>query len=51
MSASLVAALAGAAVGLLAWHRLGGVTGDVLGAMQQGAEIAFLLTLVAATAR
>jgi len=50
-SATLVAALAGAAILLLAYRRLGGVTGDVLGALQQGAEIAFLLSLVAAAAR
>jgi adenosylcobinamide-GDP ribazoletransferase len=51
VSATLVAALAGTAIVLLAFRRLGGVTGDVLGAAQQGAEIAFLLSLVAVAAR
>jgi adenosylcobinamide-GDP ribazoletransferase len=48
--AGLIAALAGAMVALLALRRLRGVTGDVLGAMQQAAEIAFLLGVVAAAA-
>ncbi|HZF36300.1 MAG TPA: adenosylcobinamide-GDP ribazoletransferase [Candidatus Angelobacter sp.] len=47
----VVAAAAGAAVAwaiaLLAQRQIGGVTGDVLGAVQQGSEIAMLLTLVA----
>src|SRR5262249_52357644 len=34
-------------VAALAPRQLGGVTGDVLGAIQQGGEIAMLLTLVA----
>lgn len=46
-SASAAAALAGAMVALVAFRRLGGVTGDVLGAIQQLAEIAFLLSVVA----
>lgn len=46
------AALAGAAavtalVGLGAWRRIGGVTGDVLGALEQLAEVALLLALAA----
>ena len=45
--ASLVAAGAGGALAALARRQIGGVTGDVLGAMQQLAEIGFLLTVVA----
>ena len=45
--ASAVAGAAGAAVAWLALRRLGGITGDVLGAIQQAAEVAFLLALVA----
>lgn len=37
------AAVAGSAVALLARRRIGGYTGDVLGAVQQAAETAFLL--------
>lgn len=49
---TILMALAGAAVGaalpaLLARRRLGGQTGDVLGAVQQCAEIGFLLVFVA----
>jgi adenosylcobinamide-GDP ribazoletransferase len=50
LSASAVAALAGAAVAWLAFRRLGGITGDVLGALQQIAEIAFLFSVVAVAA-
>jgi adenosylcobinamide-GDP ribazoletransferase len=35
------------AVAWLAQRQIGGVTGDVLGAVQQGSEIAMLLALVA----
>jgi len=46
-----MAVVAGAAIAwaiaLLAQRQIGGVTGDVLGAVQQGSEIAMLLTLVA----
>jgi adenosylcobinamide-GDP ribazoletransferase len=48
--ASLIAALASAAVALLAFRCLRGITGDVLGAMQQGAEVAFLFSMVAMAA-
>jgi adenosylcobinamide-GDP ribazoletransferase len=47
VTAIVVAALAGAMLAMLAFRRLGGITGDGLGAIQQLAEIAFLLTLVA----
>ncbi len=40
-------ALAAAAVGALARRQIGGHTGDVLGAVQQACEIAFLLAVVA----
>lgn len=46
-AAALAAAAAALAVGLLARRRLGGHTGDVLGAAQQAAEIAALLALAA----
>ena len=46
--AGLVAAAAAAwAVAAIARRQIGGVTGDVLGAVQQGTEVAMLLTLVA----
>jgi adenosylcobinamide-GDP ribazoletransferase len=45
--AAMVAALAGVMLAMLAFRRLGGITGDVLGAIQQIGEITFLLTLVA----
>jgi adenosylcobinamide-GDP ribazoletransferase len=44
---ALAAAIAVAAVGILARRQIGGYTGDVLGAAQQGAEIAVLLTAAA----
>ena len=46
---ALIVAAAGAAmIGALAQQQIGGHTGDVLGAVQQAAEIAFLLAAVAA---
>lgn len=45
-----LASLAAGAVTALARSRIGGQTGDVIGACQQAAEIAALLALVAATA-
>ena len=47
-AAILTATLAACLVALLARQALGGITGDVLGAIQQVAEIAFLLAVVAA---
>jgi adenosylcobinamide-GDP ribazoletransferase len=44
------AAIAAALVAALAWQRLAGQTGDVLGAAQQAGETAFLLALAAALA-
>jgi adenosylcobinamide-GDP ribazoletransferase len=46
--AAMAAAVAAWLLGRLAVHRIGGVTGDVLGAVQQAAEILVLLTAVAA---
>lgn len=46
--AILLAGLASGALIYLAQHRLGGQTGDVLGAIQQAAEIAILLAAVIA---
>jgi adenosylcobinamide-GDP ribazoletransferase len=46
--AAVAAGLAAAALGRLAVRRLGGVTGDVLGAVQQLGEILVLLAAVAA---
>ncbi len=46
-AALLAGALAAALVAWLARTRIGGYTGDVLGAMQQAAETAVLLTVVA----
>jgi adenosylcobinamide-GDP ribazoletransferase len=45
--AVLVTAAAAAAVGWLAWRQIGGLTGDVFGAVEQVAETAVLLTLAA----
>ena len=42
-----IAALVFGAVALLARRQIGGYSGDVLGALQQSAEIAILLTLLA----
>jgi adenosylcobinamide-GDP ribazoletransferase len=47
VAAILAATLAGVLVALLAWRQLGGITGDVLGAVQQLAEIAFLFAVTA----
>lgn len=47
---TIAAILAVGSVGLIAWRKIGGQTGDVLGAAQQVAEIAVLLTLVALAA-
>ena len=48
--AAIVLALLGAlSVGWMAQRRLGGLTGDVLGATQQKAEILVLLTVAALT--
>jgi adenosylcobinamide-GDP ribazoletransferase len=45
--ALLLSALAAATVGLLARRLIGGCTGDVLGAVEQTAEVAFLLAVQA----
>jgi adenosylcobinamide-GDP ribazoletransferase len=45
--AVLVTAAAAAAMGMLAWRQIGGVTGDVFGAIEQTAETAVLLILAA----
>jgi adenosylcobinamide-GDP ribazoletransferase len=45
--ASIVAAAVMAAIGWLAQRQIGGQTGDVLGAIEQGGEIAALLTVAA----
>lgn len=47
LAALAAAAVAAVLVGLLARTRLGGQTGDVLGAVQQAAEIAVLLAFIA----
>jgi adenosylcobinamide-GDP ribazoletransferase len=47
LSAAVVAALAAAAIGWLALRQIGGQTGDVLGAIEQGAETAALLAAAA----
>jgi adenosylcobinamide-GDP ribazoletransferase len=45
LAATVLALVAAGGVGLLAWRQLGGITGDVLGASQQAAEITFLFAL------
>lgn len=47
MVALLVASGAALGIGWLARRQIGGLTGDVLGAMQQAAEVAFLLAALA----
>jgi adenosylcobinamide-GDP ribazoletransferase len=47
LSAAIVAAIVAAAIGWLAWRQIGGQTGDVLGAIEQGAETAALLAAAA----
>lgn len=47
LAALVAAALAALLAAALAWRGLGGYTGDILGAVQQLAEIAILLTLAA----
>jgi adenosylcobinamide-GDP ribazoletransferase len=47
LPAALAAAMAAAAVALVARARIGGQTGDILGAVQQVSELAVLLVLVA----
>ncbi len=46
-AAALAALAAGLALSWLAWRQIGGQTGDVLGAIEQVAEIAVLLAVVA----
>lgn len=48
LTAALAALLAAGAIGALARQQIGGLTGDVLGAIQQAGEIGVLLALVAA---
>jgi adenosylcobinamide-GDP ribazoletransferase len=48
LPAAALAAVAAAALGRLAHRRIGGVSGDVLGAVQQAGEILTLLVAVAA---
>jgi adenosylcobinamide-GDP ribazoletransferase len=45
--AVLMTAASATLMGLLAWRQIGGVTGDVFGAVEQAAETAVLLTLAA----
>jgi adenosylcobinamide-GDP ribazoletransferase len=49
VAAAVVALAAAATVGAVARRQIGGYTGDVLGAAQQAAEIAALLTLASLT--
>lgn len=51
LPAALLAGLAAAVVGWLGVRKLGGVTGDLLGAAQQGGEVLVLLLGAAATVR
>jgi adenosylcobinamide-GDP ribazoletransferase len=43
IAALILAGLVRAAIAALAWHQIGGHTGDVLGAIEQGGETAMLL--------
>jgi len=43
----MVTVAAAAAVAVLAWRQIGGVTGDVFGAVEQVAESAVLVVLAA----
>ena len=45
--AVIVAAVAAAVIAVLAWRQIGGVTGDVFGAIEQATETAVLLLLAA----
>jgi adenosylcobinamide-GDP ribazoletransferase len=45
--AVLASVIAGGVMGWIAWRALGGVTGDILGAIEQVTEIAVLLVVVA----
>ncbi len=47
LAASIVAAVVMAAIGWVAQRQIGGQTGDVLGALEQGGEIAALLAVAA----
>ena len=47
LSAAIAAAIVAAAIGWLAQRQIGGQTGDVLGAIEQGAETAALLAAAA----
>jgi adenosylcobinamide-GDP ribazoletransferase len=47
LASAAAACLAAAAIAALARHQIGGYTGDVLGAAEQAAETAILLTLAA----
>jgi adenosylcobinamide-GDP ribazoletransferase len=49
--AALVAVVAAVTVGVLARHKIGGISGDVLGAAEQVAECAVLIAVVALAAR
>ncbi|MCZ0813391.1 MAG: adenosylcobinamide-GDP ribazoletransferase [Pseudomonadota bacterium] len=46
ISATLIAGLAALGVGMTAYRKIGGQTGDILGAAQQASEIAVLLLLL-----